>query len=113
MTRVKFLFQIKETKIKDANTTSMLKNVNANYTTHFLWKHALGNINYFRAKVLKVTVIGFQKHANNVETIPLPSTFSYCLFIKFVWLKGALYWERWLSTILLELKLFLKIKSHG
>ena len=61
-----------------------------------------------------------KKHAND-ETIPLYiksmqimmkqyhchlHLVSYCLFIKFVWLKGALYCKRWFSSIVLELTYF-------
>ena len=36
MTAVKSPFQIKQIKTKDANTTNMLKNVSANYSTFFM-----------------------------------------------------------------------------
>ena len=37
----------------------------------------------------------------------------YCLFIKLLCLKEALYGERWFFSILLESIIFLNIKSHN
>ena len=67
---------------------------------------------------LKVTVLHgcfsrFLNCTNGNKSRNASHLLSHCLFIKFKWLIGALYWERWFSSIQVELRVFLTIKNHS